>query len=217
MERAFDPGQVEVVLRADYHERFETQSELQELVQDALHVMPPNEMNTFFGSVRRALKSANQTDVPASVREFLDGIVDVDEHADPTRTAELVGQGVALDFARRSAVVANTFTAPEAAKMLGISRQAVTERWKKGKLCGFVVNDALRLPTWQFDAERPNGVVAGLPGVLAALERSGLSLLNSIYWLTTQQPELDGRTPVEALREGRAEHVVSQAAGAGVW
>jgi hypothetical protein len=217
MERAFDPGQVEVVLRAAYDERSETQSELEELLRDALYVMPPREANSFLRSVRRALKSAHQAEVPASVREFVDGIVDVDEHADPTLTAELVTQGVALDFARRNAVVDNAYTAPQAANELRISRQAVTDRWKKGKLCGFMANDALRLPTWQFDAGQPDGVVAGLPRVLAALERSGLSPLNRIYWLTTPQPALGDLTPVASLREGRVDDVVSQAAGAGVW
>jgi hypothetical protein len=212
-----DPAQVQVVVRASYRERPETEAELEELLHDALQVMSPSEANVFLRSVRRALKSAHQQEVTQEVNEFLDGVVDLDRLGDPGESAVLVSQGIARDFARRRAVLDDTFAAPEAADMLAISRQAVTERWKKGKLIGFLLNDTLRLPTWQFDAQRRDGVIAGLPEVLAALDRSGLSPLNRIYWMTTPHPQFGDRTPVEMLHEERVDEVTSHAAGAGVW
>ncbi len=70
-----------------------------------------------------------------------------------------------------------------------------------------------RFPPWQFDPMGPDGVVTGLPAILAALPSSGLQ---RIAWLSTPHPGL-GMAPIDALRKDMFEHVLSeaQAVGAG--
>jgi hypothetical protein len=90
-------------------------------------------------------------------------------------------------------------SAAEIAARLGISRQAVHGKQRRGELLGLKgARRGLRYPAWQISAE-------GLPcDGLAALHR----LFQGNAWrlfrfLTLRHPELDGRTGVEGLRGGR--------------
>jgi hypothetical protein len=67
-----------------------------------------------------------------------------------------------------------------------------------------------RFPLWQFDAGGPDGIVRGLPEALRAL-RGPLSELARIQWFVTPKPLLDGRTPIQPLREGDVDDVVTEA------
>lgn len=69
--------------------------------------------------------------------------------------------------------------------------------------------DALCFPAWQFDARAPYGVVEGLSEVLAALP-VGHELARAA-WFITPKPLLSGRTPMEALRDGDLDEVLTEA------
>lgn len=106
-------------------------------------------------------------------------------------------------FQARSRLLADALTAPQVAKLLGSSRQTPLSRAQAGTLFAVYDRGAWRFPAWQFDPDGPDGVVAGLPEALEALK--GLSPLARLVWLSRQNPMLDGRTPIEGLRDGELE------------
>jgi len=71
----------------------------------------------------------------------------------------------------------------------------------------------LRFPRWQFDPDGADGVLAGFPDVLRALDVSPLA---KVSWFIRPNPYLGGRTPLAALKAGEREKLVSLARGVGV-
>jgi len=190
--------------------------ELDELVQDSVVLLAePEEMADLFRAMRRGMKTAyRRAASDESARSFVVGVVSDDR--DVREEAESAGYAIALDFARRDAVIEDALSTPEAVKLVKLSRQALNGRWKSGKLIGFMLNGNVHYPSWQFDAKSPTSVVDGLDEVLAALSERELSTLDQIFWLTSPHPEFAGGTPVDALRQGMKDAVVAQARGAGI-
>jgi hypothetical protein len=146
-----------------------------------------------------------------------------DEEAAPTRTpAELEGlveqrltvterlalvvTGVLGDFNRRSEIVDGALTTTEAAKRLKLSRQGPHDRRRDHQLLGVPHNNDWLFPAWQFDGRTRTGVLRSLPPVLEAL--APLEEWDQAFWLATPAPELDDRTPIEALRDPRAQTTI---------
>ena len=118
-------------------------------------------------------------------------------------------------FAARRALLAGSIEVAQVVEMLGVSRQAVHEREKKGRLLAVRENGRLRFPLWQFDAQGDDGVVAGLPLVLAALDEiAPIPALAKMSWLQKPNGALGGATPLELLRAGQLTLVQSAARGA---
>ena len=116
-------------------------------------------------------------------------------------------------FSHRKKLLANSLTAQEAAELLSLTKQAIHDRVRAGKLVGLLENNALRLPTFQFDPAGPNGVVAGLPEVMAEIN-SGI--FGKISWMTEANVVFAGRAPIDVLREGKAGEVLREARSVGV-
>jgi len=116
-------------------------------------------------------------------------------------------------FQRRRALLNRSLTASQVADILGTSRQTPHDRLESGSLLAVMDRGALRFPTWQFDAEGPNGAVRGLPEVIRALHVSPLAKMS---WLTRANPVFDGATPLDALRRGEIEAVVDEASAVGI-
>jgi len=109
---------------------------------------------------------------PARVRPVLELVADPD-----ALPAAGDGAGEAARVARhanaqRVAALTNVFIAASLstddvrARLGGISRQAVSERVRSGRLLGAVLGGVLRMPSWQFDSD---GVAPRLGEVLDAL------------------------------------------------
>lgn len=195
----------------------ETGEELNELFHQALLVFEsPADTNVFFRTLRRTLQSAGRPEQSEAMSAFLEGIVSVEEASNHQQGMKLVAEGVARDFKRRKQVLADTWGVEDVVNALDLKRQSVNERWKKGKLFGFLSHGSVRFPIWQFDPEGEKGVLQGQDKVIAALAQSQLSTLNQIYWMTSRKPQFDGHTPVEALKAGRVDEVTSWALSAGV-
>lgn len=116
-------------------------------------------------------------------------------------------------FEARSRLLADALTAPQVAKLLGSSRQTSLSRAQAGALFAVYDRGVWRFPSWQFDPEGPDGVIAGLPEVLEAV--TGLSPFAKLVWFSRISPMLDGHTPSEELRSGEVERVLAAAAAAG--
>lgn len=91
----------------------------------------------------------------------------------------------------------------------GVSKQAVNDRVRRHRLLALRTGSGrLVYPVAQFDGER---VVAGLSDVLDVLVPDDTEAWMVASWLTTPDPELAGRTPLEALRAGERTEVVRAA------
>ncbi len=85
----------------------------------------------------------------------------------------------------------------EAARLLGITRQAVDKRRKEGKLLGVELGrKGFRYPAWQFG-------LSHFEPVLAALR--GRDSWEQITFFLNPSPLLEDRTPLEALQQGKCE------------
>jgi hypothetical protein len=97
-----------------------------------------------------------------------------------------------------------TVSAIEVAQRLRLTRQAVDERRKKGRLVGLLTGRrGYAYPVWQFDEA---GVLPGLERVLQAL--SWLEPWSQTAFLLNSNARLSGETPLAALRRGRIDEVV---------
>jgi hypothetical protein len=108
---------------------------------------------------------------------------------------------------RLLAAEGGALTAEAAGQMLGVTRQAIDNRRKRGGLLAIQLGRrGYRYPAWQFTAD---GVLPGLRETLAALDVESpwvrlAFLLNDNAWL-------DDRRPLDALRAGEVEAVVDAA------
>lgn len=132
---------------------------------------------------------------------------------DDKERVELEVETVARFFERRQQLLQDALSAGEVARLLGTSRQTPHDRVKSGTLLAVRERGGLRFPSWQFDSEGPDGVVAGFPNVLKALDVSPLA---KVSWFTLPNPYLEGRTPLQALKSGEVERLISIARSVGV-
>ena len=116
-------------------------------------------------------------------------------------------------FQKRQELLQGSLSATEAARLLGTCRQTPHDRVKSGTLLAVREKGGLRFPRWQFDADGPDGIVAGLPDVLKALDVSPLA---KVSWFIRASPYLEGRTPLQALGAGEVERLVTLARAVGV-
>lgn len=117
-------------------------------------------------------------------------------------------------FEKRKQLLQGSLTAKEVANLLGTTRQTPHDRFNKKSLLAVKDNGVWKFPLWQFDPAGADGVIAGLPEVLKALEGSEFTKLN---WLTSPNPYLNNLTPVEALKQGEKEKVIQEAKALEAW
>lgn len=118
------------------------------------------------------------------------------------------------NFKWRHELLKSSLTAPQVAQMLNTTRQTPHDRLKKNSLIAAQDNGVWKFPTWQFDPQGPDGVIAGLPDVLNALNVPAIS---KISWLTRHNKALNGLTPIEALKNGCKHEVIAEAKSVGVY
>lgn len=117
-------------------------------------------------------------------------------------------------FRDRHLLLRGALAAKDVADLLEVGRQTPHDRAKAGTLLAIKDNGQLRFPAWQFDPEGPDGVVEGLPEVVQAM-RGPMSPLAKIRWFLSPKSLLAARTPLDALREGDVEDVVTEARAIG--
>lgn len=86
---------------------------------------------------------------------------------------------------------------------LGVSRQAVFKAAAEGRILGFRTLDKRWVyPMWQFDSPEVYELcVAVLPSVIDVLASRGVVGLEAAVWFMGTNSSLNGRCPMEALRE----------------
>jgi hypothetical protein len=120
---------------------------------------------------------------------------------------------LARNFKWRQELLRDSLSASQVAEILNTTRQTPHDRLKKNSLVAVQDNGVWKFPTWQFDPQGPDGVIAGLPDVLKALNVPAMS---KISWLTRPNKALNRLTPVEALKGGQKDEVIGAARSVGV-
>jgi hypothetical protein len=115
---------------------------------------------------------------------------------------------LALGVARRGAVLAASVTRNDVARALGKSDQAISAMLDRGSLLGLKEGREWRIPAWQLDPDRPEGVLPGLRE-LARAYRDGVVSLSG--WVERANPVLDDATPRATLARGAVQEVVAAA------
>ena len=99
------------------------------------------------------------------------------------------------------------------AELLEITPETIQERVESQSLLAIKHNGNLLFPQWQFSPNNQDGVIEGLPEVLAILE---IPTVDKISWLIAPNPILEQRTPIEALKQGDKDRVLDEARGVGI-
>ncbi len=146
-----------------------------------------------------ALVQAAAGDEPAALDETLWG---PEPSAEQLAHARRVAQRARQD--ELAIALADALTRDHAARLLGISPQAVSKRLAAGSLSALARGRELRFPAWQF---HEGATLPGLAEVLAAYPGSTLALTT---WASTPNLDLDGATPAQMLaRRGGVERVLA--------
>ena len=133
---------------------------------------------------------------------------------DSAEMAEIRRANLQRAFNARRELLADALDAGEVAELLGVSRQTPHDRAKALTLLAIRDGGKLRFPDWQFDPDGPDGVLGGLPRVLRALD-GATNALGRIRWFLTPQSLMDGRTPLDGLRQGEVDTVTAAAEALG--
>jgi hypothetical protein len=115
-------------------------------------------------------------------------------------------------FDYRKKLLAGAIPSSQVAEMLGVSRQTPHDRARAEQMLGILDNNVLKFPKWQFDPQGPNGLVAGLSEVLAALKCGTFA---KISWLASSNQVFQGMRPIDALKKGLLEEVIHEAGAVG--
>jgi hypothetical protein len=165
--------------------------------------------------VTQALEQVTKVEAVDSVADALANAIAGKSFSRQERI-QLEMETLSKHFQHRRQLLESSLTAVQVAQLLGTSRQTPHDRVSSQTLLAIRDNGKLCFPSWQFDPAGADGVIDGLPVVLKALEISDYAKLN---WLTRVNPYLNGQTPIQALKAGQKERVLTEASavGAGQW
>jgi len=128
--------------------------------------------------------------------------------------AQIRHENLRRAFDARRELLAGALDVADVADLLGVSRQTPHDRVRAQTMLAIKDGGRLRFPDWQFDPDGPDGVLAGLPQVLHALE-GATNALGRVRWFVTPQSLMDGRTPLAGLRDGDVPAVIAAAEALG--
>jgi hypothetical protein len=129
----------------------------------------------------------------------------------PEVAAAAVARGLAREQATRAALVADSWSTAEVAKLLAVSSAAVTKRRAKGGLIAFKHKEDWRYPRWQFQGSH---LVSDAIAVWRVLPDRH-DMLGLVRWFTMPSKQLRARTPIAALAAGDVDAVVDAASYVG--
>ena len=94
----------------------------------------------------------------------------------------------------------------EAGRRLGLTRQAVHNRMRRGRLIAVPGDHGARYPVWQF---ADDGMLPGIEPVIAVLV--GIEPALVVQFFLSGRSTLGGGRPIDALRAGRGDTVLAAA------
>lgn len=135
-----------------------------------------------------------------------------------------VGDQEAAELGRRAAeaamapliwgdAVGERWDTTATAEFLGVTRQALHDRVRRGTILGVPGRGVTWFPTWQFDLARREvrPGAAKVLGVFRCMEQP-LQAVEIASWARQPQPELDALSPADWLADGRPDETLLDAA-----
>ena len=130
------------------------------------------------------------------------------------RSLELELANLERYYQRRRELLEGSITSSKVVELLGCQNRAtVRDRRLANTLLGIKDGGVYKYPLWQFDPEGDDGVIDGLPEVLAALDVSDFIKLN---WFNKPHLAFSGQTPIEILKQGKVKALVREARAVGI-
>ncbi len=128
------------------------------------------------------------------------------------RLAGAIARGIP---ARRKLVddEGGSYSAEEAAREIGLSKQAILKRYQKGQLIAWREErqNAVRFPVWQFHERK---VLEGIEDTLKVLNAgSRLDDFGRMLFFLSHHGSLGGKRPLDCLRKGQMAKVLQAAQG----
>jgi hypothetical protein len=159
--------------------------------------------------------AANPALLDRTVEEFRRTLTEIGGQPSSADDAEVLGRRAAMVVLAGDAwerALGELLTSAEARILLGgISREALRKRVLTGSVIALRDDaDLIRYPCWQFDAPNsaPFGAIKKLNKIF---DKAGLDPWTLAAFATAPQPELDDRTPVEALGDADLERLLLSA------
>jgi hypothetical protein len=130
-----------------------------------------------------------------------DGTLAATENVPRTAFVRALARGLPVREAAKQEE-GGSISADEAARILGLSKTSVLVRFSKGQILGWreTKQKAVRFPIWQFGEE---GMLPGLPEVLDILSQAELDDWGRVMFFLNPRNSLEGKRPLDALKEGR--------------
>lgn len=102
------------------------------------------------------------------------------------------------------------YDTPSVVRLLGISKQAVADRVRRGTLVAATTRQGrVVYPTWQFAGSRVSPQISRIAAIFRDSAADGWAIAS---WFTTAAGVLDGKTPLEWLRDEGPEEPVAELA-----
>jgi hypothetical protein len=143
------------------------------------------------------------------------GVRDEDLAASDIDFARTVLRGLAVRLRARQTWemhLGELLTHAQVLALTGWSKQALSQATRDRRVLRLVGDREVAVyPLSVFDDAQPARPLQGIKPVLAAWAEADPAGWAAASWFVSPQPELDGRTPREALRSGEAERVVALA------
>ena len=141
--------------------------------------------------------------------EFSDDL----KQEDPLAEARIRGKIAAEELLQAEGGYA---TLSEVANILNMSPQGVNRRRQLNRLIYIDRGTkGVAYPRWQFSKSGKHGVLNGLEDALGALRKSGVLGWSVLSFFLNPHCDLDGETPLNALRHGKTEDVLFAASHLG--
>lgn len=159
--------------------------------------------------------AANPALLDRTVEEFRRTLTEIGGQPSSAGDAEAIGRRAAMAVLAGEAwerALGDLLTSAEARILLGgVSREALRKRVASGSAIALRDDGgAVRYPRWQFDAAA-GSVFPAVKQLNLIFGDTGLDPWTLASFATTSQPELDGRTPVEALSDENPEPLLRAA------
>lgn len=160
--------------------------------------------------VRQTIEAKRPRDLPVYdfLRQLLESYIP-DEPAELSESqaeAILLARGL-LARQRLTEAEGGSISAPEVARILGLTRQGVDYQRREGLLIAWRTGEGRwHYPVWQFSAY---GMLPGIRECLKGLETD--REWGAMIFFLSRRDSLEGKRPLDLLKEGRLEEAVSAA------
>ncbi len=185
--------------------------EIENLVVKFLHSLEQKDNSELQKVAFRLEKAVNQPKASDSERKLASLLTEGRSYTADEKFA-LETSAHLREFEHRRSVLEGALSTSQVAELLHTSRQTPHDRVKSGSLLAVRENGKLVFPAWQFDVTGPNGVLPGLPSVLASLNQNDFLKAS---WFIHPNRSLEGCTPAQALKAGDLEKVLIEARAVG--